>query len=76
MIVDCNFSTQDVEVWHECILEFRPRRDGIDGASTSFHNGAKGKGDLAKKRWMRLRATIWFWMVSFMKKVGSCVCSP
>lgn len=76
MIVDCNFSTQDVEVWDECILEFETRRDGIDGASTSVHNGAKGKGDLAKKRWMRLRATIWFWMVSFMKKVGSCVCSP
>lgn len=80
MVEDFTFSTQDVEICDVSFLEFEPcqayQEGGITSASSMIRGGVGG--DLAKKRWMKLRtiATIWFWMVSFTKRVRSSVGAP
>ncbi|KAF5796755.1 putative CALMODULIN-BINDING PROTEIN60 [Helianthus annuus] len=61
--VGCNFSIQDVEVGGVIFLGVEPYEDqqkGINGASNMEPN----EGGLAKKRWMKLRATLWFSLVT------------
>ncbi|KAI3825676.1 hypothetical protein L1987_07229 [Smallanthus sonchifolius] len=56
MTADCNFSIHDLEVCDMVVLEF----DRINDVSAMEPNGC----GLAKKRWMKLRATLWFLMVT------------
>lgn len=44
------------------------QEDGTNGAAARVSiNGGEGKIVLAKKRWMKVRATLWFSLVSFLK---------
>ncbi|XP_024977025.1 calmodulin-binding protein 60 D-like [Cynara cardunculus var. scolymus] len=41
--------------------------DGTNGAATRVSNGREGRVVLAKKRWKKVRATLWFSLVSCFK---------
>nr|XP_043606996.1 calmodulin-binding protein 60 D-like isoform X2 [Erigeron canadensis] len=78
MIVDHTFSIKDVEMSDVCFLAIEPYQDNqVIGTSSSDGYGPRsGNGYMAKKRWKKLRATIWFWLVGFTKKVRSCLGAP
>ncbi|KAI3673479.1 hypothetical protein L6452_39598 [Arctium lappa] len=53
-------------------LGFEPFLEvGTDGAATRVNNGGEGKIVLAKKRWMKVRATLWFSLMSCLGTMGS-----